>query len=276
MACSLCKQEGHTKRTCKDAAKPVVTKVKEANPLSPEALTHVRAVLKKTNNFLLEKKEWYKFIKKSNDGRTDSTSYEHLVTDDLLSGLPGQFVKKATKTESEEENNRAYGDISIDLSKFGCEPFPCNVKIISKFNKSGNNSCGLTGLVSHTFKQRCLNHDEVAELLTKFDDLFDKGDTTFIPNLTGIIMCLKEEQKCWTGTLDEVPTKRISTNPANPLQVSFLSETDRVSRTYHEYISLLWAKIDESYAKRGSPAVKIALYRASKEAKKASEAKKAQ
>jgi hypothetical protein len=177
--------------------------------------------------------------------------------------LSGVFVKKDVKNgKTNDEDNRAFGDIGIDISRFGfTKPFPCNIKIISEINKAGNNACGLTNLIGYTFEKKCPNHDSVMEILIHLDK---HGYDTCVPLLYGLIMVQKENKKCWTGTFDEVPDKYIGTNPSNPLQVPFL--TDRVSRTNKEYITLLINKIVEYHTKKSKPLAMWNSYQASKKA----------
>ena len=233
-----------------------------------EEVAHVRSVLKRINDTVLSKEGWFTFPTESSDGRTNSQQGECKVAEYLLNhpALSGFLVKKANKDKSEsdsedEEDNRAFGDIGIDLSKFGHEPFPCNIKIIAEKNKAGNNACGLTSLVGYTYGDKCRNHKRVMEVIIEVDK---KGYDT--PLLYGLIMVQKEKKKCWTGTFDEVPAARIGTNPSNPLQVPFLSETERVSRTAQEYNALLVKKIVEYYTKKSQP---LALWNSYQQSKKA-------
>jgi hypothetical protein len=228
-------------------------------------IPHVRDVLSKINDALLSKDEWFSFPSASSDGRTNSQQGESQVSEFLLNhpSLSGLLVKKdAKKGKAADEDNRAFGDIGIDISQFGyTEPFPCNIKIISEGNKAGNNACGLTNLIGYTFSKKCLNHDSVIEILIDVDK---NGYDTYVPFLYGLIMVQKESKKCWTGTFDEVPDKCIGTNPSNPLQVPFL--TDRVSRTNKEYITLLINKIVEYHTKKSKPLALWNSYQLSKKA----------
>jgi hypothetical protein len=228
-----------------------------------EVIPHVRSVLKKINDLLLSKEEWFSFPSESSDGRTNSQQGESYVAEFLLNhtSLSGLLVNKdAKKGKTTDEDNRAFGDIGINVSKFGYDkPFPCNIKIISESNKAGNNACGLTNLIGYTFNKKCTNHDSVIEILIDVDK---NGYDTCVPLLYGLIMVQKENKKCWIGTFDEVPDKCIGTNPSNPLQVPFL--TDRVSRTSKEYITLLIKKIVEYYTKKSKPLVMWNSYQMSK------------
>ena len=230
-----------------------------------EVIPYIRSVLTRVNDVLLSKEEWFIFPSDSSDGRTNSQQGEAQVAEFLLnhSSLSGVFVKKDTKKgKSTDEDNRAFGDISIDIRKFGYDkPFPCNIKIISESNKAGNNACGLTNLIGYTFDKKCSNHDSVMRILI---DLDTNGYDMHVPLLYGIIMLQKESKKCWTGTFDEVPEKYIGTNPSNPLQVPFL--IDRVSRTNKEYIELLIKKIVEYYTKKSKPLAMWNSYQMSKKA----------
>ena len=228
-------------------------------------IPHVRSVLKKINDVLLSKDGWFIFPSESSDGRTNSQQGESQVGDFLLShpSLSGLLVKKDTKKgKATDEDNRAFGDIGIDLSKFGdYKPFPCNIKIISVGNKAGNNVCGLINFVAYTFGKKCSNHDSVMEVLIDIDK---SGYDACVPFLYGLIMVQKESKKCWTGTFDEVPDKCIVANPSNALQVPFL--TDRVSRTNKEYITLLIKKIVEYHTKKSKPLALWNSYQMSKKA----------
>lgn len=230
-----------------------------------EVIPYIRSVLTRVNEVILSKEEWFIFPSDSSDGRTNSQQGEAQVAEFLLnhSSLSGVFVKKDTKKgKSTDEDNRAFGDISIDIRKFGYDkPFPCNIKIISESNKAGNNACGLTNLIGYTFDKKCSNHDSVMRILI---DLDTNGYDMHVPLLYGIIMLQKESKKCWTGTFDEVPEKYIGTNPSNPLQVPFL--IDRVSRTNKEYIELLIKKIVEYYTKKSKPLAMWNSYQMSKKA----------
>ena len=230
-----------------------------------EVIPHVRSVLKIINNVLLSKEGWFLFPSENSDGRTNSQQGESQVAEYLLNhqSLSGLLVKKDVKKgKVTDEDNRAFGDISIDLSKFGYDkPFPCNIKIISESNKAGNNACGLTNLIGYTFSKKCSSHDNVMEILIDVDK---SGYDTCVPLLYGLIMVQKEGKKCWTGTFDEVPDKCIGTNPSNPLQVPFL--TDRVSRTNKEYITLLIKKIVEYHTKKSRPLAMWNEYQLSKKA----------
>jgi hypothetical protein len=228
-----------------------------------KVIPYVRDVLQKTNDMLLSRDGWFLFPSDSSDGRTNSQQGESQVTEFLLNhpSLSCFFVKKdVRKDNSTDEDNRAFGDIGINISQFGYDkPFPCNIKIISEGNKAGNNACGLTNLIGYTFGRRCTNHDSVMETLI-YVDKNGYDDTT--PNLYGLIMLQKENKRCWTGTLDEVPDKFIGTNPSNPLQVPFL--TQRVSRTNKEYITLLINKIVEYHTKKSNPLAMWNKYQMSK------------
>jgi hypothetical protein len=247
-----------------------------------DVIAHVRNVNKLMEEVLLEKPEWFPFTTESTDGRRNSMQSETMVADYLLkhpklTGLLCQKASKAQKKTKEdasatrlrssaaqneglshifsskanenEENNRAFGDIGICLKHFGImEPFPCNIKIISAANKAGNNSCGLTSLIAYTFNTTCSNHDNVMETLISLET---SGYSEVVPKLYGIIMIMKEHQKVWVGTFDEVPEKCIGTNPSNPLQICFL--TERVARTSSEYIAMLISKIVEYYEKKSKP-----------------------
>jgi hypothetical protein len=221
-----------------------------------DVISHVRNVNKLIEKVLLEKQEWFPFTTESTDGRRNSMQSETMVADYLLKHpklawlLSQKASKSQTKTTKEfEENNRAFGDIGICLKRFGIsEPFPCNIKIISASNKAGNNSCGLTSLIAYTFNTTCSNHDNVMETLIALET---SGYSEVIPRLYGIIMIMKEYQKVWVGTFDEVPEKCIGTNPSNPLQICFL--TERVARTSSEYIAMLISKIIEYYEKKSKP-----------------------
>lgn len=248
------------------------------------AIAHVRDVLRKTERVLSEMSPWFDFTKGSTDGRINSLNDEDKVTQFILAhpDIKEYYVKKeaakkkakkSTKKRSkakvesldeeqsdecdEKENNRAFGDIGIDLTTFGSnKPFPCNVKIIAEANRSGNNSCGLIHLVGYTFQRPCSNHDRVMEVLIEFDKKRDKGTRGFDdtePQLYGIIMVMKEKRECWLGTFDEIPEEHIGTNPSNPLQIPFLKPTDRVVRTDAEYIDLLIKKIVEYHTKKSRP-----------------------
>jgi len=271
------------------------------------AIAHVRDVLRKTERVLSEMSPWFDFTKGSTDGRINSLNDEHKVTQFILAhpDIKEFYVKKeenvkkeekevkkskkSTKKRSKEtadeeqsdecekngekeENNRAFGDIGIDLTQFGYkEPFLCNVKIISKSNTSRNNSCGLIPLVGYTFQRRCSNHDRVMEVLIDLDKVREKGEHGFgdiAPQLYGIIMVRKEKRECWLGTIDEIPEKYIGTNPSNPLQIRFLKPTDRVVRTDAEYIDLLIKKIVEYHTKKSRPlAIWNAYYNSKPESK---------
>lgn len=225
-----------------------------------EAIKHVRDVLRKINDAILAREDWFDFTTDSSDGRRNSMTSEPEVASYLLNhkSLSGLLVKKEEKKKEKkktddntcaDENNRAFGDIGIDISKFGySEPFPCNIKIISESNKAGNNSCGLIHLIGYTFQKPCSNHDNVMEILV---EVHKSGFRDTTPFLYGIIMVMKEKKKCWTGTFDEVPAKNIGTNPSNPLQIPFL--TERVNRTNQEYIQLLIDKIVEYHKKKSKP-----------------------
>jgi hypothetical protein len=97
-------------------------------------------------------------------------------------------------------------------------------------------------------------------------DIDRAGHDSCVPELYGLIMVQKEKKNCWTGTFDEVPSHRISTNPSNPLQVNFLGETERVSRTPVEYVGLLISKIVEYHSKKSEPFALWSAYQASKKA----------
>jgi hypothetical protein len=213
-------------------------------------IPYVRDVLKKINDTLLSKATWFAFPTGASDGRTNSQQGESVVADFLFAQpeISKYLVHKA-KNSNEDEDNRAFGDINIDISRFGyTSPFPCNIKLVSEANKAGNNACGLTSLVGYTFQKKCPNHDRVMEILIEVD----KSDlSTITPLLYGLIMVVKESKKCWTGTFDEVPTKHIGTNPSNPLQVPFL--TERTSRTSQQYIRVLIEKVVEYYTKKSKP-----------------------
>jgi len=234
-----------------------------------EVIPHVRSVLKNIMDVLLSKEEWFSFTSKSSDGRNNSQQDEPQVAEFLLHhpSLSGLLVKKSTtkatkKKSGDEEDNRAFGDIGIDISKFGyTEPFPCNIKIISEKTNSGNNSCGATKLIGYTFSKKCSNHNEIMKIIISLDK---DGYNDVIPLLYGLIMVYKESKRCWTGTLDEVPEDCISTNPSNPLQVS--SFTERVSRTSKEYITLLKEKLITYYKKKSEPLAMWSEYQLSKTA----------
>jgi hypothetical protein len=220
-----------------------------------DVIAHVRNVNKLIEEVLLEKPVWFPFTTESTDGRRNSMQSETMVADYLLKHpkliwlLSQKASKSQKKTKEFEENNRAFGDIGICLKHFGImEPFPCNIKIISAANKAGNNSCGLTSLIAYTFNTTCSNHDNVMETLISLETA---GYSEVVPRLYGIIMIMKEHQKVWVGTFDEVPEKCIGTNPSNPLQICFL--TERVARTSSEYIAMLIAKIVEYYEKKSKP-----------------------
>jgi hypothetical protein len=232
------------------------------------AIVHVRGVLAKIEQVISEKEEWFPFSNESSDGRRNSQTDEPLVTQYLLDHptLNGLLVKKATKTvkkgkkKDDDEDNRAFGDIGIDLSAFGySESFPCNIKIISVGNKADNNTCGLIHLIAYTFKKDCHNHDAVMKIIVELDK---NGYDNITPKLYGIIQIQKETNRCWVGTFDEVPDKSIGTNPSNPLQVPFLD--DRVTRTHKEYINLLIDKIVEYHKKKSQPYAIWAEYQATK------------
>lgn len=232
---------------------------------STEEITHVRSVLAKVSDALLSKDEWFQFPSESSDGRTNSQQGESQVAEFLLNhpSLSGLLVKKeAKKGKATDEDNRAFGDIGINMSRFGnAKPFPSNIKIISASNKAGNNACGLTNLIGYTFDKKCSNHDDVISILIDIDK---NGHDSCVPLLYGLIMVQKENKKCWTGTFDEVPDKFIGTNPSNPLQVPFL--TNRVSRTNKEYITLLINKIVEYHTKKSKPFAMWSEYQLSKKA----------
>jgi len=231
-----------------------------------QVIPYVRSVLRRVNTALLSKEGWFAFPTQSSDGRTNSQQGEHQVADFLMThpDLSDTFVKKdAKRGADDEEDNRAFGDIGIDISRFGYEPFPCNIKIISETNKAGNNACGLTNLVGYTFGKKCHNHERVMSVLI---DLDRSGYETQVPLLYGLIMLQKESKKCWTGTFDEVPSPRIGTNPSNPLQIPFLGESERVTRTSAEYITLLISKIVEYHKKKSAP---LAMWHAHEASKKA-------
>jgi hypothetical protein len=237
-----------------------------------QVIPYVRTVLQRASIALLSKEGWFAFPTESSDGRTNSQQAESQVADFLLThpDLADTFVKKDTrkivkkqarKEGHEEENNRAFGDIGINISRFGYEPFPCNIKIISEKNKASNNACGLTNLVGYTFSKKCNNHERVMSVLI---DLDRSGYETQVPLLYGLIMLQKESKKCWTGTFDEVPTNRITPNPSNSLQIPFLEESERVSRTAAEYIMLLISKIVEYHRKKSVPLAMWHAHEASK------------
>lgn len=230
-----------------------------------EQTSHVRSVLTKISDALLSKEGWFHFPTESSDGRTNSQQGESQVAEFLLNhpSLSGLLVKKDVKKgKATDEDNRAFGDIGIDISRFGHnKSFPCNIKIISETNKAGNNACGLTNLIGYTFGKKCSNHDDVMRILIDTDK---NGYDNCIPLLYGLIMVQKENKKCWTGTFDEVPEKFIGTNPSNPLQVPFL--TTRDSRTNKEYITLLIKKIVEYHTKKSKPLALWSEYQLSKKA----------
>jgi hypothetical protein len=237
--------------------------------MKAEVNSYIRSVLKKTEEAFKSKSTWFEFKQKSTDGRLNSIDNEHEVTEFLLSepSLAGIYVKKASKAKSkkkanaDEEDNRAFGDIGIDLSQFGIkEPFPCNIKIISEDNKSGNNSCGLTTLISYTYQIKCSNHTSVVNALIQIDS---EGYEKYDPQLYGLIILKKEKQECWVGTFDEVPWAQISTNPSNPLQVSF--PRTHVDRTKEEYMHLLFNKVKEYYYKKSEPALLLREHERMKE-----------
>ncbi len=238
-----------------------------------EVIEHVRAVLSKINTVILEYDGWFDFTTDSSDGRRNSMASEPIVANYLLNhpSLTGLLVKKEEKSKNKKtttaddiscvnENNRAFGDIGIDISRFGfADAFPCNIKIISEDNKAGNNSCGLIHLIGYTFQKPCNNHDNVMEILIALDK---KGYSETVPLLYGIIMVMKEKKQCWVGTFDEVPAKCIGTNPSNPLQIPFL--TEKVKRTNQEYIAMLIQKIVEYHEKKSHPYIIWKKYQDSK------------
>ena len=227
-----------------------------------EAITYCRTVLSIIEKVILDKEQWFNFTKNNSDGRKNSQDDESPVVEFLLNHplLKEKLVKKAFKKDSNNEDNRAFGDFSICLKDYDFEPFPCNIKIISEKNSAGNNTCGLINLMKYTFDRPCSNHVDVMKILVDIDK---KGYDTLVPNLYGIVMIMKEKQKCWVGTLDEVPDKYIGTNPSNPLQIPFLES--RVSRTSKEYITLLISKIIEYHKKKSEP---LAIWHAYQESKK--------
>ena len=229
------------------------------------SIRHIRAVLRETHDLILAKDPWFVFPTAATDGRTNSQQGESVVTDFLLNAMPGKFIKKASKTnsETEEEDNRAFGDIAINLEAFEKPPFPCNVKLVGEANKAGNNACGLPSLIGHTFGKSCRDHESAMKVVIDIDRA---GHDSCAPELYGLIMVQKENKKCWTGTFDEVPSHRISTNPSNPLQVPFLGETERVSRTPAEYVGVLISKVVEYHTKKSKPFALWSAYQASKKA----------
>lgn len=220
---------------------------------------YIRGVLRAVEEVILQKSPWFQFSKSSTDGRINSLQSEDTVTDYLLNhpSLTDLLVKKAPKSASaEEEDNRAFGDIGIDLTHFDIqEAFPCNIKIISEKNSSGNNSCGLTTLISYTYGIKCASHPAVARALCKLDK---EGYEGVHPRLYGLIMIKKEKPECWAGTFDEVPAEQISTNPSNPLQVTFPKR--RVERTPQEYMRLLFEKVREYNYKKSEAALIFRAY----------------
>jgi len=232
------------------------------------AIAHIRSVLRGIEKTLLEKSTWFSFSKESSDGRVNSQKDEPQIAEYLLthSDLKDLLVKKSLKKPSkksskeDDEDNRALGDIGINLKAFGYdEPFPCNIKIISEKNTAGNNACGLIPLIAYTFNKSCRNHEDVMDVIIELDS---SGYDTVLPHLYGIIMVQKENKKCWVGTFDEVPTKSIGTNPSNPLQVPFL--TDRVARTPKEYIDMIITKVVEYHTKKSAPLAKWNAYKTKK------------
>ncbi len=223
-----------------------------------EITEYIRGVLRAIEETINMKTPWFEFSRTSSDGRINSLQSEDIVTDFLLKhpSLEGLLVKKATKTKADTEDNRAFGDIGIDLSHFNIhEPFPCNIKIISEKNSSGNNSCGLTTLISYTYGIKCASHPAVAKALCKLDK---EGYENIHPRLYGLIMIKKETPACWVGTFDEVPAEQISTNPSNPLQVTFPKR--RVERTEKEYMRLLFEKVREYNYKKSEAALIFRAY----------------
>jgi len=233
-----------------------------------QVIPYVRFVLRRIEDALASKEEWFPFSNKSTDGRTNSCVSEPLVTEFLLTypSLSGVVVRKqgkkskkgkkakknvSTEEESTDEDNRAFGDIGIDISKFGYkEPFPCNIKIISDSTKSGCNSCGITRFIGYTFGKKCSSNNDVAKILLDIDrDGYDSCE----PFLYGLILLSKEDKAYWVGTFDKLPAECITTNPANPLQIKF--PTCKVSRTHKEYIRLIHDKTMESYHKRAEPSL---------------------
>jgi hypothetical protein len=223
-----------------------------------EVTEYIRSVLRAIEEVILQKSPWFNFSKSSTDGRTNSQQSEHMVTDYLLNhpSLTDLLVKKSAKAKAEGEDNRAFGDIGIDLSFMGIrEPFPCNIKLISEDNASGNNSCGLTTLISYTYGIKCASHPAVAKALCKLDK---EGYEGVHPRLYGLIMIKKESPSCWAGTFDEVPAEQISTNPSNPLQVTFPKR--RIERTEEEYMRLLFEKVREYNYKKSEAALIFRSY----------------
>lgn len=205
---------------------------------------HVRWVNAKIEKAITEKPDPFDFTKKWSDGRTNSLEGEDVVADYLLNhpDLAGLLVKK-------DEDNRAFGDIGIDMSKFGwSKSVPCNIKIIAQKNRAGNNTCGLVPFIKHTFDRPCCSHEDAVKVLIDVDR---KGYDAIVPNLYGFIMVQKETNKCWIGTFDEVPDDCILVNPSNGLQVPFL--TSRVERTSAEYIQMIIRKIVEYHTKKAEP-----------------------
>ncbi len=249
------------------------------------SIRHIRAVLRETQDLILAKDPWFVFPTAATDGRTNSQQGESVVTDFLLNAMPGKLIKKASKTKKKasstkkkasstkneastsnsetEEDNRAFGDIAINMEAFEKPPFPCNVKLVGEANKAGNNACGLASLISYTFGKSCRDHESAMKVIIDIDRA---GHDSCAPELYGLIMVQKENKKCWTGTFDEVPSHRIGTNPSNPLQVPFLGETERVSRTPVEYVGLLISKIVEYHSKKSEPFALWSAYQASKKA----------
>ena len=202
-------------------------------------LAHIRTTLSKIEKAILAHPTWFEFSKKRNDGRLNSIEDEDVVAN-YLHGHPdlaGLLVKKS-------DDNREFGDFGIA----GAVAVPCNIKVISDSTTSGSNSCGPTKLIGYTFQRPCRDHNAIARIM---NDLESKGYDTFEPSLYGLVLISKETKKCWIGTMDELPADCISTNPSNPLQITFPSS--RVSRTSKEYIALLISKLDEYYEKKGKP-----------------------
>lgn len=184
----------------------------------------------------LEKRSTLPLCNTMEDGRLNSIHDEDTIADYILEFF-GTIIKRG--------KSRDLGDLWLDMSPYNLQDLPINIKCLNEKPGQRNNLFGLPKFFAYTFDDPgCSSKVGVAKIVKMAPQ--DK-----LLNKYGLVIVSKDSQKCWVGTLDEIPDLDINANPSNDFQLAWPSS--RITRTNEKYREMLTTKLYELFKKMAEP-----------------------
>jgi len=169
------------------------------------------------------------------DGRDNSRRDEHIIADVIIEKL-GNFIKKSSDT-------RSIGDIYIDMSVFGVDDIPINIKSVYKRKNQYNNAFGLSSFIGYTYNKPCRSNISICDVISNYNE---KELNKYM-----FIIYSKNTRDVWIGTFDQIANEDICINPTNGIQIKF--PTKKVYRSDLNYHEMLINLVGDFFKKRAEP-----------------------